>query len=71
MYAGVPRVVASLWQIDDRATAELMKRFYASMLTGGQRPASALRDAQIALSKIKGWDSPYYWAAFTLQGEWR
>jgi CHAT domain-containing protein len=40
-------------------------------LTGGQRPASALRDAQIALSKIKGWDSPYYWAAFTLQGEWR
>ena len=71
MYAGVSRVVASLWQIDDRATAELMKRFYASMLTGGERPASALRDAQIALSKIKGWGSPYYWAAFTLQGEWR
>jgi CHAT domain-containing protein len=71
MYAGVPRLVASLWQIDDRATSELMKRFYASMLTGGERPASALRDAQLALSRIKGWDSPYYWAAFTLQGEWR
>ena len=71
MYAGVPRVVASLWQIDDRATAELMKRFYEPMLTRGERPASALRDAQIALSQIKGWSSPYYWAAFTLQGEWR
>src|SRR5262249_49619633 len=69
--SGVPRVVASLWQIDDRATAELMKRFYKSMLTRSERPAAALRDAQMALSKIKGLGSPYYRAAFTLQREWR
>src|SRR5215471_9858468 len=51
LYAGAARVVASLWEIDDRTTAELMKRFYESMLAQGQRPAAALRAAQIAMSK--------------------
>src|SRR5207302_697158 len=45
MYAGAPRVVASLWKVDDEATAELMKRFYQRMLQGGMRPAAALRAA--------------------------
>ncbi len=71
MYAGAARVVASLWQVDDRATAELMKRFYGEMLGQGQRPAAALRAAQISMMKEKRWESPYFWAAFTLQGEWR
>ena len=47
MYAGVPRVIASLWRIDDRASAELMKRFYQLMLGKGMAPAAALRAAQI------------------------
>jgi CHAT domain-containing protein/Tfp pilus assembly protein PilF len=71
MYAGAPRVVASLWRIDDRASAELMKRFYEEMLGGGQRPAAALRAAQISMWKQKRWESPHYWASFTLQGEWK
>jgi CHAT domain-containing protein len=71
MYAGAPRVVASLWRIDDRATAELMKRFYGAMLGESLRPAQALRTAQISMWKEKRWQSPYYWAAFTLQGEWK
>ena len=71
MYAGAPRVVASLWQIDDRASAEFMKRFYESMLVQKLRPAAALRAAQISMQKDKRWNSPHYWAAFTLQGEWR
>jgi CHAT domain-containing protein len=71
MYAGAPRVVASLWRIDDRATADIMKRFYAAMLKDGMRPAAALRAAQISMSQDKRWHSPHYWAAFTLQGEWR
>jgi CHAT domain-containing protein len=71
LYAGAPRVVATLWEIDDRTTAEAMKRFYQGMLGRGERPAEALRAAQIALWKTKGWDAPYYWAAFTLEGEWR
>jgi CHAT domain-containing protein len=71
MYAGVPRVVASLWQIDDRATAELMRRFYEGMLVKGLRPAAALSAAQASMWKDKRWQSPYYWGAFTLQGEWK
>ena len=71
MYAGAPRVVASLWRIDDRATAEIMKRFYTGMLKDGLRPAAALRAAQISMLNDKRWQSPHFWAAFTLQGEWQ
>jgi CHAT domain-containing protein len=72
LYAGAPRVLATLWEIDDRSTAEAMTRFYEGLLGRGERPAAALRAAQIALWRLKGWQqAPYYWAAFTLQGEWR
>jgi CHAT domain-containing protein/tetratricopeptide (TPR) repeat protein len=71
LYAGAPRLVATLWEIDDRTTSQLMKRFYEGMLTRGERVATALKAAQVAMWKTKGWDSPYYWAAFTVQGEWR
>jgi len=71
MYAGAPRVVASLWRIDDRVTAELMKRFYRGMLAEGLRPAAALRMAQVSMWKDKRWQAPHYWAAFTFQGEWK
>jgi CHAT domain-containing protein/tetratricopeptide (TPR) repeat protein len=70
MYAGAPRIVASLWRVPDRATAELMNRFYRGILAEGLRPAAALREAQTALRREKRWSSPYYWAAFTLQGDW-
>lgn len=72
MYAGSQRVVASLWMVDDRATAELMKNFYQSMFGEKKlRPAAALREAQIAMWKSKRFSAPYYWSAFTLQGEWK
>jgi CHAT domain-containing protein len=71
MYAGAARVVASLWQVDDLATSELMERFYRGMLKDNQRPAAALRAAQLEMMKQRRWASPYFWAAFTLQGEWR
>jgi CHAT domain-containing protein/predicted negative regulator of RcsB-dependent stress response len=72
MYAGAPRVVASLWKVDDRATSELMKRFYQGLLgPGALRPAEALRQAQLSIWKQKQWREPYYWAAFVLQGEWK
>jgi len=71
LYAGAPRVVASLWKVDDRATAELMKLFYQGMLRGGLRPAAALREAQITMWRQKRWAAPYYWAGFGLQGEWK
>jgi CHAT domain-containing protein len=71
MYAGAPRVVASYWRIDDRATADIMKRFYSAMLKDGLRPAAALRAAQVSMLQDKRWQSPHYWAAFTVQGEWK
>lgn len=71
MYAGAPRVVVSLWSVNDEATAELMAHFYRGMLRGKLRPAAALRAAQVSLMKEKQWQSPFYWAAFTLQGEWK
>jgi tetratricopeptide (TPR) repeat protein len=71
MYAGAARVAASLWQVDDAATAELMKRFYRGMLQEGKRPAAALRAAQVEMWRRPQWQSPYYWGAFVLQGEWK
>ena len=70
MYAGASRVVASLWKVDDVATAELMARFYRAM-KDGERPAAALRQAKIGMWKDRHWGSPYYWAAFAMHGEWR
>ena len=71
MYAGASRVIASLWKVDDVATAALMERLYHGMLTEGLQPAAALRQSQFEMWKQKRWDSPYYWAAFVIQGEWR
>ena len=71
MYAGAPRVVASLWEVNDLATAELMKRFYRGLLQQKLTPAAALRAAQIDLAKDPRWASPYYWAGFVYQGDWK
>ncbi len=70
MYAGSPRVVVSLWSVDDQATSELMQRFYQQMLQARLKPAAALRNAQIEIWRKQKYAAPYYWAAFTLQGEW-
>jgi CHAT domain-containing protein len=71
LYAGAARVAASLWRVQDRATAELMGRFYRAMLQEGKSPAAALREAQLAIRSDRRWRAPYYWAAFVLQGDWR
>jgi CHAT domain-containing protein len=71
MYAGAARVVVSLWSVNDKATSELMQRFYRAILKDGQRPAAALRSAQIEMWKQSQFQAPYYWAAFVLQGEWK
>jgi CHAT domain-containing protein len=71
MYAGTPRVLASLWKVDDAATAALMKRVYAGILTRHLPPAAALRAAQLDLRREPRFHDPFYWAGFQLQGEWR
>jgi CHAT domain-containing protein len=71
MNAGAPRVVASLWKVSDRATAALMDRFYRALLEEKLAPAAALRKAQLELRKERRFSSPFAWAGFELQGEWR
>lgn len=71
MYAGARRVVVSLWSVNDASTSELMTRFYQPILKGGKNPIIALREAQLEMWKSGKWQSPYYWAAFTVQGDWR
>ena len=72
MYAGAPRVLASLWNVDDAATADLMKDFYQGMLGPEKlRPAAALRQAQIRMWQRDQYRSPFYWAAFVMNGDWR
>jgi CHAT domain-containing protein len=71
MYAGAPRVLATLWPVPDQATTELMKHFYQGVLVKGMRPAAALQAAQMAMRSNARWSSPYYWAGFVLQGEWK
>jgi len=69
--AGAPRVVASLWWIDDRATAVLMAELYRGMWTEGLRPAAALRKARLSLARQYRFRDPSYWGAFVLQGDWQ
>ena len=71
LYAGASRVVGSLWDVDDKATAELTIRLYRGILREGKPPAVALQDAQVSMMQEEAWSSPYYWAGFVLQGEWR
>jgi CHAT domain-containing protein len=70
-HAGASEVLASLWPIRDRATAELMRRFYHAMLHDRLAPAAALRQAQVSLFRERTWRDAYFWAPFVLQGDWR
>jgi CHAT domain-containing protein len=71
LYAGVPRVVASLWPVQDRTTAELMARFYRALWQDHLPAATALREAQRSLRHDPRYRDPYSWAGFVLQGDWR
>jgi CHAT domain-containing protein/tetratricopeptide (TPR) repeat protein len=69
-YAGAPRVIASLWPVDDRASAAFMALFYRALIVEHMSVGSALRFAQQALARDTRWSAPYYWAGFVLQGDW-
>jgi len=69
MFAGVPSILCSLWDVDDAATRALMVNFYKNYLGGMSKPES-LRKAQVAMMNNKKWSHPYYWSAFVLFGDW-
>jgi len=69
MYAGTKRVMATLWNVSDPATAELMSLFYQGLLEENLSPTAALQQAQITM--WENYKDPYLWAAFTIQGDWQ
>jgi CHAT domain-containing protein/tetratricopeptide (TPR) repeat protein len=71
MYAGAKRVVASLWKVDDAATAEFMRRFYQNLLQKKLSSVAALKQTKMEMRQIPRFRSPYFWAGFTLQGDWK
>lgn len=68
MAAGAPRVIVSLWMVDDAATAALMKRFHEIWRGGGSSAAAALRKAQEHVAGREKWRHPRFWAGWTLWG---
>lgn len=72
MHAGASKVVASLWKVEDEATAELMKRFYRHVLEKKLPVAAALRQAKLEMMAAREqWRAPFYWAGFVIQGDWK
>ena len=84
IYAGTPSIVATLWSVDDRSTAELMGRFYGNLRR--MTKVESLREAQVWLRGMREEDAeaselagyavyreyshPYYWGSFILVGDW-
>lgn len=71
LQTGAKSVVSSLWKVDDYAARELMKDFYQEMASGTATTAQALRRAQIKMRRNPQYQSPFYWAAFTVQGDFQ
>ena len=71
LQTGAKTVMASLWKVEDGATLELMKHFYGALADEGLTPSESLRRAQIKLRQNPQYKSPFYWAAFTIHGDFR
>jgi CHAT domain-containing protein len=69
--SGAQDVIASLWKVDDEATAEFMNQFYQAMFRQHLTPTAALQKAKQSMQEHPKWNHPYYWAAFVAQGEYQ
>lgn len=70
--AGARSTLATLWQVDDQSTAELMSEFYRQLTNTNLTKAEALQRAQLALwnNQSQDWKRPYFWASYVLVGNW-
>ena len=71
LQTGAKTVVSTLWKVDDYAARELMKNFYSELASGKVSTSEALRRAQIKLRQNPQYQSPFYWAAFTIEGDYQ
>ena len=70
MRGGAKSTLASLWLVNDEATALLMEKFYQELANSNVTKAEALRRAQVAILKSERFNDPYFWSAFVLVGNW-
>jgi CHAT domain-containing protein len=70
--SGARSTIATLWQVNDAASAQLVEQFYQELPRPGISKAEALRQSQISLlqSPTADYHHPYYWAAYVLVGNW-
>ena len=68
--SGARSTLATLWQINDQTTAQVMETFYQALTTGTITKAEALRQAQQVVLKDPDLQHPFYWAAYVLVGNW-
>ncbi len=71
LQVGAKTVLSSLWKVEDAATVELMKNFYQIIAEEKTTSSKALQKAQKKLWESGRYKSPFYWAAFTMQGDFR
>lgn len=70
LQVGARTVISSFWKVEDTATVEFMKWFYGN-LDSGMTASKALQQAQIRMWESNRFRSPFYWAAFNVQGDFR
>ncbi|EAZ92972.1 CHAT domain-containing protein [Crocosphaera chwakensis] len=68
--SGARSTIASLWNVDDQSTSELISQFYKILSQSGVTKAEALRQAQLSLLHSSEYQHPFYWAPFVLVGNW-
>jgi CHAT domain-containing protein len=68
--AGARSTLATLWSVNDRATAELMGQFYQELAKKNITKAEAVRQAQLALINNPAYKHPFYWSPYILVGNW-
>jgi CHAT domain-containing protein len=69
--SGARSAIGSLWEVDDRAAAQVMTLFHEALADGDVGKAAALQAAALTTRSIPGFELPKYWAPFQLVGDWR
>ncbi|AUI68942.1 CHAT domain-containing tetratricopeptide repeat protein [Beggiatoa leptomitoformis] len=67
---GAKSVIATLWQVDDESTGQLMGKLYQLRAKNHLNKAESLQQAQLALMKDRRYQHPFYWSPFILMGNW-
>ena len=70
LYAGARSVIATLWEVDNQASARLVGYFFRALLQGEMTPSAALQEAQSTLAAEPRWNHPHFWAGFVLVGDY-